>query len=203
MRTRRPPSSYTQHRSYSGDSRWMATPAPKKAKAVDEVDVSEMVSTKDCITVHGVVTELSPIKTSTGKNVKYFTGKLSDGNKTLRMVSFDPKLRPQLLNSYTHKKGVAMAECAIKEASSGGTFEILASQRRSSVEDSPKKFSLSADLRSIDPDKSMEVHIEELETLVVNQHVSIHAKVLSVAEPEEVESKKKLAFTAQARVCVG
>ena len=44
-------------------------------------------------TFHGVViSELSPIKTSTKNSaVKYFDGRFSNGKKTVRLVSFDPK----------------------------------------------------------------------------------------------------------------
>ena len=49
-------------------------------------------------TVHGVlVCEVSPIKTSRKRNdIKYFEGQFSDGKKTVRLVSFEPKLRGQL-----------------------------------------------------------------------------------------------------------
>ena len=39
--------------------------------------------------IHGVVTELSPIKCSKkNAKVKYFAGKLTDGKKMMRIVSF-------------------------------------------------------------------------------------------------------------------
>ena len=49
-------------------------------------------------TVHGVlVGEVSPIKTSRKRNnVKYFEGQCSDGKKTVRLVTFEPKVRGQL-----------------------------------------------------------------------------------------------------------
>ena len=48
-------------------------------------------------TFHGVVIgELSPIKTNSKNSaVKYFDGGFGDGKKTVRLVSFDPKLRTQ------------------------------------------------------------------------------------------------------------
>ena len=56
-----------------------------------ELDVSDIEESCDSATVHGVVVELSPVKAS-GKDSakKYFTEKLSDGKKTVKLVSFDP-----------------------------------------------------------------------------------------------------------------
>ena len=48
---------------------------PKKAKV--DLDVGDIAGEHEKVTVHGVVTELSPIKSSASNpKVKYFTGKL-------------------------------------------------------------------------------------------------------------------------------
>ena len=64
------------------------------------MDLSDLVVSNGASssgTVHGVVGEVSPIKTSRKRNdVKYFEGQFSDGKKTVRLVSFEPKLRGQL-----------------------------------------------------------------------------------------------------------
>ena len=62
-----------------------------------EVSVSDLLPSP-FTTVQGVfVGALSPVKTSRkGTGVKYFEGKLSDGSETVRLVSFEPKLRPQV-----------------------------------------------------------------------------------------------------------
>ena len=45
-------------------------------------------------TVHGMVVEVSPIKTSRkNPDVKYFSGKSTDGKKAATVISLDPKLR--------------------------------------------------------------------------------------------------------------
>ena len=45
-------------------------------------------------TVHGMVVEVSPIKASRkNPDVKYFSGKITDGKKAARVISLDPKLR--------------------------------------------------------------------------------------------------------------
>ena len=65
------------------------------------MDVSNLVvsiGASSSGTVHGaLVGEVSPIKTSRKRNnVKYFEGQCSDGKKTVRLVTFEPKLRDQL-----------------------------------------------------------------------------------------------------------
>ena len=52
-------------------------------------DVSEVDSACTDMSIHGIVTQLSPVKVShKNEKVRYFDGKLSDGKKTLRVVSF-------------------------------------------------------------------------------------------------------------------
>ena len=64
------------------------------------MDVSNLVVSIGALssgTVHGVlVGEVSPIKTSRKRNVKNFEDQCSDGKKTVRLVTFEPKLRGQL-----------------------------------------------------------------------------------------------------------
>ena len=43
--------------------------------------------------VHGVVTRLSPVKTSKNTKRQYFDAAMTDGKKSVRMVSFLPSLR--------------------------------------------------------------------------------------------------------------
>ena len=65
------------------------------------MDVSNLVVSTGALslgTVYGVlVSEVSSIKTSRKRNsVKYFEGQCSDRKKTVRLVTFEPKLRGQL-----------------------------------------------------------------------------------------------------------
>ena len=46
--------------------------------------------------VHGVVMNLSPVKESKNTSVRYFHGTISDGRKSVRVVSFDPALQLSL-----------------------------------------------------------------------------------------------------------
>ena len=165
----------------------------RKRKAEEmELEVGEVSAAKECVTIHGVVTELSPVKCSKKKSkIKYFTGKLSDGKKTMRMVSFEPSLRSQLHESLKLSAPVAVTDCQVKPDNFTGDLEIVAPDKRSKVQMSPRKFKLPENFRSIDPDVSKEVLIEELENLAVMQHVSVRVKALFVGEPESVKAKKR------------
>ena len=79
--------------------------------------VSEKETDKNA-TVHGVVVELSPVKTSNkDAKIKYFSGKVSDGNKAGRVICFEPNLRPKdyfadtiIINYYSN---IIIARCKI------------------------------------------------------------------------------------------
>ena len=71
-------------------------------------DVSDLVEVSNA-TVHGVVMEVSPVRPSRkNPEVKYFSGKLSDGQKVVRIISFEPKLRSVLDKSREERKPVAL-----------------------------------------------------------------------------------------------
>ena len=81
-----------------------------------DVDVSEIESTGDNVTVHGFITALSPVKKS--KTNKYFNARLSDGKKTMRVVSFNPTVH-DTLQDYHHKSApIALTDCLIKHVAS-------------------------------------------------------------------------------------
>ncbi len=103
------------------------------------------------------------------------------------MVSFDPKLRPQLLQSYNKKVRV----CADGLHRQGESIRWFAgdSTRRTAVQSPPKIFTLPADFRAIDPDAGVNVNIEDLEKLAVNGFVTVCIKAFVVHAPESVDSK--------------
>ena len=77
------------------------------------MDVSDMELSTSSGKFHGVVVgELSPVKTSSKNNaVKYFDGRFSDGKKTVRLVSFDPKLCSRLDEVKKSGCRVALENC--------------------------------------------------------------------------------------------
>ena len=72
--------------------------------------VSETNASPAPVTVHGVVVgQVSPLKTSKTKSgIRYFDGSFTDGKKTLRMISFDPKLREQFEEAKKSQSPVAL-----------------------------------------------------------------------------------------------
>ena len=94
-----------------------------------EMDVSEVCEAKGA-TVHGVlVGHLSPVKESHGKaGVKYFKGKLSDGKKTLRIVSFEPKLLGDLERITNSGERVAVVNCSVQKSKRPGSEELAAAE---------------------------------------------------------------------------
>lgn len=106
--------------------------------------MSEVEPSTSTGTFHGVVIgELSPIKTSSKNSaVKYFDGRFGDGKKTVRLVSFDPKLRTRFEEVKKSGCGVAIQNCLVKRKADD--FELHVNSK-SSILSSPKKFKVNDD----------------------------------------------------------
>lgn len=79
-----------------------------------EFEVSDMEE-EDGATVHGMVVELTPVKCSmNNSDVSYFAGKLSDGKKVARIISFKPELRTSLEEAKVAGTPVAIVNCRVK-----------------------------------------------------------------------------------------
>lgn len=91
----------------------------RRSEPTEDYDVSEIECPLDKATVHGIVTDLSPIKSSRkNEQIKYFNAKLTDGKKTVRVVSFSPRLRDDLAKSHAKVSPIAFVGCQIKETQS-------------------------------------------------------------------------------------
>ncbi len=115
-----------------------------------ELEPSEIDCAEKNVTVHGVVTELSPVKASKrNPSTKYLTGKITDGKTTMRFVSFDPSLRRTVDGYCKGSTPVALSQCQVKEtALSGSRFEQMTSPRRTNATKSHKAFRSSVSIRS-------------------------------------------------------
>jgi len=89
------------------------------------LDVSNLVPCSSA-NVEGVfVGEMSPIKTSRSNcNVKYFEGELSDGCKTVRFISFEPKLHSKINEARGNLHGVSLKNCTVKRSRQGEELEV-------------------------------------------------------------------------------
>ena len=106
--------------------------ARKGLKREFEVD-GDMESASNA-TVHGVVTELSPIKLSRNNaEIKYFSARLSSGSKAARIISFKPELRSCLEKSKANNSTVALVNCQVREGKFNDGLEIVASSVASTL----------------------------------------------------------------------
>lgn len=167
-------------------------------KQKSEFDVSEIAPTKSA-TVHGIfVGETSPVKCSkSNSSVKYFHTRLTDGKKTVRVVSFEPKLRSDIEKAREDGVEVAVSKCSVQKGKRpGGTecddLEIIVGSR-TNLSKSPKKFKVDeTSIASCSSTSSGATEIralEEVGDLAVNQRVTLTAKVVDVKASETVHSK--------------
>ena len=107
---------------------------------------------------------ISPIKTSRkNTRIQYFKGSLSDGSKTVRFMSFEPKLRPQIEQAREDLRGVSLSNCAVKR--NRGDKEVMVSNQ-SKILDSPKKFKVDQSTLMSVPQAESNMEITSLETFV-------------------------------------
>ena len=173
-------------RTSSGLSYCSAVMAEGKAKKrlfegdseLDEFgSVSAICSPTKFAKVHGVLTSVSPMRKS-ASGCGYFDGRLSDGEKSLRIVGFDTKVQQKLMDFHSWKEPVALLNCEIKQGKYSSNLE-LHMRKTTELQKSPAK--LDADVQ---PDLIM---LDELPQLDQYQTVSVNVKVLIVKIEEEVK----------------
>ena len=113
----------------------------------------------------------------------------------MRLVSFDPILRPEMDKARINKSSIAILNCQVKQqaefnSGSDSTFEILASSR-SKLQTSPHKFNLPQDFEIADADSqpSPQISINEVDDLSTGQHVCVLGKVVQSDSPMPVQNK--------------
>ena len=165
-----------------------------KSKESNNVDVSD-IHVCNGMTVHGAfIGQLSPIKISrTNADVKYFDGFFSDGKKTVRMVSFEPKLKAKIEEKASNKE-LAITNCSVQKRKASDELEIVAGSK-SDIICSPKKFRIDNDLVSSTCPSGTSVctcnasSLEEISSFAINQHINITGKVQSVKPVETVKGR--------------
>ena len=152
--------------------------------------MSDVQPSSSSAIVHGVIVgELSPIKASRKSNeIKYFEGKLSDGIKTVRVVSFDPKLHTQFEEVKKSGRSVALQNCFVKRSRfETDNFEIHVNNK-SSIVSSPKKFKVSEDALTTSCCPELGT-IEELKDLTEHQQLNVTGKIQSISVVEQLVKK--------------
>lgn len=168
----------------------MASPAkyPKK-----EVTVSDMCLGRGT-TVHGAfVGVASPVKSGrSGSKVQYFESLFSDGNKTVRMVSFDPQFKIKVDDAREKREEVAITNCCVQKRKNSDELEIVVGSGSNLIK-SPKKFCVDESLLAmpITQDAIIDISkLKELNDLPINQHVNVTGKVKCLESAEEVKSSR-------------
>lgn len=167
-----------------------------------ECDVSDIDEEATNAIVRGIVMEVTPVKSSRKNPTnKYFHAKFSDGKKMVKIIAFDTKLHPKLTKAQESKASIEIINCQIKPASCSSVafpeFELYINSY-SDIKPIQKEFSLPADLKELDLDV---VHtltdLAEIETISVNQHVTVSGKVVQVEAATQIITKEGNSLTKQ------
>ena len=146
-------------------------------------DVSSVTHTSPNAKIHCVVSKV-PEKMRKGKGSDYFDGRLSDGNKTIRVFGYDPEARKRLFNSQQQPpRTVLLSGCTVKTEKYGNDLEVFVN-KSTTVKESSKSFSV--------PDQKPQdkVSITSTANLKINSKVTVEATVVSKEEPGFIETKQ-------------
>ena len=164
----------------------------------EEMDVSSMEESNSA-TVHGVfVGAVSPVKVSRNTQRSYFEAKLSDGVKSARVVSFEPKLRNEIEEAGKVRRGVAITRCTVKRPKFGGDDLEIVAGSKSAIVSSPKKFKLSDDATGGSGGDAVNYVVsDDLQTLREHQRIIVVGKVVSCSLPQELKGKTGSKYVKQ------
>jgi hypothetical protein len=158
-----------------------------------ELRVSEIEEDCGKAMIYGLITELSPVKKSKkNPQVEYFDGKLSDGQKSLRMVCFKKDLHSNIAKAKEEKSIVTLTNCRVKSSAGQNQLEILLTDT-SRLLPATKSF----DIDGIEVDTALKTEtpamevssLLDLDNIVDNQVITIVVKVVIVRSFETVTTK--------------
>ena len=150
-----------------------------KRKLSEEFDCVSDAGATESANIHGIVATVSPMKQ--GKKAKYFEGKLTDGDKHLRIVGFQEQHRSRLAQFQKSMESVALFDCQLKHGRQSDELEVIL-RSSSRVTPSPKKFRV-ADLSAL---SNPEIQLKALPDKNAYDKVSITAKILHLEDPVKV-----------------
>lgn len=150
-----------------------------RKRSVEDFKVSELEECDGQATVHGMVTELSPLKRSKkDDSVRYFFGTMSDGKSSVRVISFEPSLRSAMDLSMSKNDPISVVLC---EGRSGDKELLL--NRSTKIESSPMKFG------EVKKKDAIVLEMNDLGCVGGNQKVNVMVKAKQVEVPEKVTNK--------------
>ena len=151
-----------------------------KRKLTEDCNSFSGADIAESANINGVLTSVSP-KMKQGKRAKYFEGKLTDGEKQLRIVGFREGQRSTLAEYQKKKAPVTLLNCELKRDRQSEELEVLL-KSSSRMAPSPQKFKIS-DIAAI---ATSELKLEALGSRNTYDKVCLSAKVLRVQDPEKV-----------------
>ena len=153
-------------------------------RKLEEFDASDVQNSKGA-TVHGIVTDLSPVKKSKkNEKIQYFKGELSDDKGCVRIISFEPSMRQPLYESLSKKSPISVVNCEVRDAREGGQ-EILVSNT-CKIQASPKKF----DVTTLKHQEPTMIQMNDVPSLAATQLVTVTIKAKTVDTPERIKNKQ-------------
>ena len=130
--------------------------------------------------VHGRVTKLSPMKTSS-RNFKYFDGQLADGTASMRIFGFNNDAHQKMATHYQEKNPIVLDNCQIQKSKFGESMEVFVDVT-TNITESPKQFT------SVDISAGTNIiTLNQLPVLTKFQTVTVSVKVLKAKERTEVK----------------
>ena len=126
--------------------------------------------------VHGIITDLSPVKKSRkDEKVEYFKGQLSDGKGYMRVISFNPSMRQPLYESLSNKSPISVINCKVRDAREGGQETFVSDTCK--IQALPKKFDVNTLIKHKEPTA---VEMNHICSLATNQLVTVTIKAKTV-----------------------
>ena len=156
-----------------------------RKRPIEEV-LDKLENPASNVTVHGIVTSLSPVKK--GRNSNYFDGSLCNGTAKVRMIGFNQSQQKVMKQLMDDKQAVQLQDCEIKQARWGEKMEIML-KGSTQVLKSPNKF----DVSSLDfkDDGPVRFKIADIDSYNVFDRVSVNVKVISCSDPISVSGSKR------------
>ena len=151
----------------------------RKLEVEDFESISEPANNAS---IHGVVSELSPIKKS--RYSEYFEGNVYDGQSTMRLVGFKKSQQNKMKQMMENKQPIHIDDCQIKSAQRGNRLDILL-KSSSKIMKSPKKID-TTNMRS----ENEEICLDELDARNEYDKITTKVKVIQILQTVTVHSGK-------------